>query len=214
MSQCVICPHNRAKQAEPDTVVCFACGNRILRWLRELEEYIPTLSLEKAVKPDQSGTSTAFGSKSPANDAVILHTDPRSATSDRNGNPADELGALQVVSSWAQVVVEERQINPPSTAYLSIPLLRANHQWVTRQPWVDEYADDLRAVHSAVRALAHDPIPRSVGQCIAVHPHGECRGQVYELDDSSGVQCSVCRRRYDGLDCVRLRVANDSGEAG
>lgn len=211
MSECVICPPSKVMTAERGTQACFSCGNRILRHLRELEDIIPTLSLEKTVKPDASGASTGFGSQSPANDAVIVHTDPRSDSSDKWGNLTDELGALSVVDRWAQVVVEERDITPPSTAYLSIPLLRSNHQWVVSQPWVDEYADELRQVHAAVRALAHDPIPQSVGQCIAVHSHGECRGAVYELDDASGVRCSVCHRRYDGLDLARFRAAQEAG---
>lgn len=211
MSECVICPQGKAKDAERDSLTCFGCANRILRHLRELEDKLPTLILEKPVKPDASGTNTGFGSQSPANDAVIVHTDPRSDSSDRDGNMTGELGALGVVDRWAQVVVEERGVNPPSTAYMAIPLLRSNHQWVVSQPWVDEYADELRQVHAAVRALANDPIPRSVGRCIAVHSHGECHGQVYEMDDASGVRCAECRRVYTGLDLARFRTAQEAG---
>lgn len=58
MSECVICPPGKAKDAERDSLACFGCANRILRHLRELEDILPTLSLEKTVRPDASGAST------------------------------------------------------------------------------------------------------------------------------------------------------------
>lgn len=221
MIPCVLCAKNRdEKRDDPAKHVCFGCSNRILRWLRELEEYIPTLSLLKPTTGITEYQTPVFGSRSPANDAVIVHIDPRSATSDRDGvltcghmagddecTHQRELGALAVVASWAAVVVEEREIAPEGTAFASIALLRRNHSWITEQPWVDEYARELKSVHAAVRALANDPVPRSVGKCINLTAAKECRGQVFEVPKLEALQCSDCRRIYTGTDLIRLKMS-------
>lgn len=202
---CVVCPHN-PQHATGGALVCFGCSNRILRYLRELEDYLPTLPLLKTRRSTERG-SPGYRSTPPINLAAVLHTDPRSDTSDRDGVMTDELGALATIDSWVRVVVDEHGVTPPRTAYLGLPLLRSAHQWITCQSWVDEYADDLRTVHAAVRAVAGDPIPRPVGRCIKVWTDRDCGGSVYELDDASGVQCNQCGETYAGLALVRLRVA-------
>lgn len=202
---CVVCPHN-PKRATGGALVCFDCSNRILRWLRELEEYLPTLPLIKDRKSSERG-SPGFRSTPPLNLDAVLHTDPRSDSSDRHGHITDELGALGVIDSWVRVLVEEHGVTPPKAAYLGLPLLRASHAWITCQPWVSEYADDLRKVHGAVRATAGDPIPQPVGRCIVVDDRSECGGPVFETADLAGVQCARCGETYTGLALVRLRVA-------
>lgn len=193
-------------------LVCFRCSNRILRHLRELEEYLPTLSAEKTVGGD-TGRKTGFESTSPANDAVLMHQDPRSGTeviTRHDGTLIAEHGAFGVVVSWAAMVREERDLAPPKRATLATEAgcLRSSHSWIVEQPWVDDYAAELKSVHAAVRALAHDPVPRPVGKCIRFEGKDECRGDVFELDDASGARCSKDKRHiYTGLDMVRLRAA-------
>lgn len=206
---CVLCP-SKPKQIEHG-LVCFGCSNRLLRLLRELEEYLPTLSLLKGSAGMGEYSPPQFGSKTPANDTVIHHTDWRS-----QWDALDGLGAVATIHSWARAVREDREFHPPKYVTLTseVSALRANHDWIICQPFVDEYATELREVHAAVRAAAHDPIPRSVGRCISVGQRGECGGAVYELDDASGVRCSVCRRIYTGLDCARFHAAQESGLDG
>lgn len=208
MTDCVVCPGAKPKEAEDGKLVCFACSNRILRCLRELEDYLPTLSLLKTVTGGQ-GRSNGFGSKSPANDTAIFHTDWRT-----NWSALDGMGAVATIHSWATALREERDFGLPRHVSLAseVDALRHNHSWIICQPWVDEYAAELRQVHAAVRAAANDPIPRSVGRCIHQLKHGECGCDVYELPDASGVKCSGCGRIYTGLDYDRLRVAQQ--EAG
>lgn len=205
---CVVCPPGKQDKAEGGSLVCFSCSNRILRLLRELEEYLPTLTITKTVKDGGRG-APGFGSQSPADDNVLHHTDWRSGW-----DALDGLGAVATIHSWAKAVREDRAYEPPRYVTLSteIAALRNNHSWLICQPFVDEYAAELREVHSAVRAAANDPVPKSVGRCITVHTHGECGGKVYELPDFSGVKCSTCNRIYTGLALDRLRVSQE--EAG
>lgn len=204
VQRCVTCPPSNPQQAQDGGyLVCFDCSNRILRWLRELEDYLPTLTLLKTTG-DGSRSAPGYKSTSPANDTTIHHTDWRSGW-----DPLDGLGAVATIHSWAKAVREDRAYQPPQYISLAteVAALRTNHQWLTCQPFVDEYARELREVHHAVRAAAGDPVPQAVGRCITVHQHGECRGAVYERLDLGGVQCSTCHRIYTGLDLDRLRVA-------
>lgn len=247
MTHCVICSTEKHPREAEHGLLCLKDSNRILRWLRELEEHLPTLVLLKPAVGSSDVIKSQFGSRSPANDSVLVHTDPRSGADfitkqvtqprydkhgnqvldghgrpvqdpvlDEHGEPVVEavgepsMGALGVVASWADLVAEERGVRPEKTAFLSLSLLRRNHDWIVHQPWVDEYAGELRQVHAAVRVLAHDPIPRSVGKCISIDKRGDdCGGQVFELQDASGVKCSRCSRRYDGTDLIRFRIAQD-----
>lgn len=227
MIHCVVCSTEKHPREAEHGLLCHGDSNRILRHLRELEEYLPTLVLLKPAVGITEYTSSQFGSRSPANDAVIAHADSRSDVTayDKEegrywlacgcyvGDPCEhgrDLSALGVVRSWAAIVVEERCVKPAPSAFLDISLLRRNHDWIVHQPWVDEYASELRQVHAAVRVLAHDPVPRPVGRCIALDRRGDdCGGDVFELDDASGVKCSKCNRIYTGLDLDRLRVAQD-----
>lgn len=210
MSTCIVCPGSKPKDAEFGKQVCFACSNRILRHLHDLEHYLPTLSLLKTVG-GEVGRKVGFGSQSPANDTVIHHTDWRSSWDELDGH-----GAIACIHSWARAVREDRDLDAPKlvTVGSEIACLRSNHDWTMTQTWVDEYAQELRAIHSAVRSAANDPVPRSVGRCIHMLKHGECGSDVYELPDASGVKCSSssCGRIYTGLDYDRLRVAQQ--EAG
>lgn len=209
MTTCVVCPGAKPKEAEAPKLVCFACSNRILRYLRELEHYLPTLSLLKTVGGKGGGRKPGFGSSSPANDTAIHHTDWRTTPSALDG-----VGAVATVHEWAKNVREGRSLQPPASLSFwgEIEALRHNHAWIVCQEWAADYATELREIHSAVRAAANDPIPRSVGKCIHQLKHGECGADVYELADASGVQCSACGRIYTGLDYDRLRVAQQ--EAG
>jgi hypothetical protein len=212
---CVVCStEKKPMEAEGSTLVCFNDSNRILRRLRELEEYLPTLHLLKPATGIQEYSTVVFGPRSPANDAVLVHTDPRSGTEVtelQDGTVVAEYSALGVAVSWAAVVVEERGVTPAKTPMMSLVLLRQNHDWITKQPWVDEYAAELKEVHRSVRALAFDPIPTPVGKCIRFKRDRECKGDVFELDDASGVRCSKCGDIYTGLDLERFRVAQEAG---
>lgn len=212
MTNCLVCPQTRPKQTEGSWLVCSGCSNRILRHLRELEEYLPHLSL----LPSKGGAGRGrpgFGSATPVNDAVIHHTDWRTTPSALDG-----MGAVATVHEWANLLREGRGLQPPArTTFVGeVEALRVNHSWIIVQPWVDDYARELAEIHSAVRAVACDPVPRSVGKCtaITVYKQGECGADVYEMPDATGVKCSnaSCGKVYDGVAMLRLQLANKHPE--
>lgn len=203
---CDICGSSTREPAEPAARVCFRCGNRLLRQLRELDQLLPTLSLQRRRVGAERG-APGFASHPPADDTTILHTDWRS----RWDSP-DGVGALAALHSWADHIRTDRNITHPSQHTLTseTSVLRTNHHWLTRQPYIADYARELAHIHAAIRAQAGDPIPRPLGQCIAIHTHGECTGTVYELDDATGARCGSCHRVYNGLDLIRFRAAQET----
>jgi len=242
VTDCVICSTDqRHVQAQEPGLVCFKDSNRILRWLRELEEWVPVLPTLKMATGIREYQRPQFGSRSPANDAALVHADHRSALHAyelRDGErvsvltcgcPAfsgcehrQELGAVAVVASWAAAVREELDMPPgrPDAFSDDVTLLRRQHHWITQQPWVDEYAKELRDADHAVRAIVGDPVPRSQGKCIRWKRDKECKGDVYEFVNvvsveprrvESGAKCSKCGEIYNGLDLERFRVAQEAG---
>lgn len=203
---CVVCPPGKPSKTEGGQLVCFHCSNRILRWLRELEDYLPTLTVTRTATGITDRGKPGFASQSPADDNVLHHTDWRTGW-----DALDGLGAVATIHSWARAVREDRAFQPPTYISLTseVEALRTNHQWLICQPFVDEYARELREIHVAVRAAANDPVPRSVGRCITLGSRGECGGKVYERPDLEAVQCATCHRIYSGLELLRLRVAQE-----
>lgn len=205
MTNCLVCPEAKPREAEAGKQVCFHCSNRILKHLRELEEYLPHLSLLKT-RGDGGRGRPGFGSSSPVNDAAIHHTDWRTTPSALDG-----MGAVATVHEWAVNVREGRDMAPPAALSFwgEVDALRQNHAWIVCQEWVGDYATELREIHAAVRAVAADPIPRAVGRCIAILSSGECGADVFELGDASGVKCSSCGRTYTGVALIRLQLSNE-----
>lgn len=203
---CITCRADMSKEKDTLRLVCFKCSNRILRNLRELEEYLPHLSLLKA-RGDGGRGRPGFGSSSPVNDAAIHHTDWRTTPTALDG-----MGAVATIHEWATNVREGRGMEPPASLSFwgEIHALRHNHAWIVCQEWVGDYAAELREIHAAVRAVAADPIPRSVGKCWG-RDNRECGADLYELPDASGVKCSdrSCGRVYSGTAMLRLQIANE-----
>ena len=85
--------------------------------------------------------------------------------------------------------------------------LRAHHDWVIAQPWVDDYADEIRACARALRHLDPEREPAAtVVPCPTTSvDHGDC-GQRLRLD-SDHVRCSRCGRDWDREMLVRAATS-------
>ncbi|WP_189061144.1 hypothetical protein [Longimycelium tulufanense] len=206
------------------TYACDRCVDDTRRRLRELEQYALVLTLTAG--PLRAGTSRrapGYTSRSPARDDVVVMLDVRSAggaSVHRLHDPrdADEqpyrsiLGSLAGIADWIR---EEQQVTRPSgppQLVREVGYLLGQLAWCAQQQWIDELADDIRELHAQARQLAGDAPPRPLGTCIVVG----CTGTVYPVQLRTvegihdGARCSICHRTYDGLDLVRLRVAQEA----
>ncbi|WP_031467114.1 hypothetical protein [Sciscionella sediminilitoris] len=197
---CVRCSsETRPVEAEPSSNLCADCGNRILRWLREIEACFAALSA-LPVHGGEARHAPGYGSRSPARDDVIVEMDPRSKVDEY-----ENVGALAAITLWTRIIAREREIE--QSEHVNMPdecaFLRSHHGWILAQPWVDEYAlelDEIRRRLVQLVGLAPDP---PAGDCMRIN----CSGHVYPLPDASGVRCRSCRTVYTGLDLARLHVS-------
>lgn len=209
MSTCQVCSTTERPVYATAGEVCERCYATMATHLKQVEACLLALSAvpEKVVSPfDGSPQAPGFRSTSPARDDVITATDIRTGVSREFPNP----GAMAALVSWCQLVSEEREVKPPGdcTPGTLCEYLRRHHEWVTRQPWVSEYADELRGIRDQVRALVGYAPERPVGRCISIVDGGDdCSGPVFPTPDRDGVRCSWCHRVYTGHDLARLHVS-------
>src|SRR5690606_8920744 len=64
MEPCLICGGDDERKHMPNWLGCLECSNRVLKWLREIEEYLPRLSLIKPVTGGENVSGPGFGSRS------------------------------------------------------------------------------------------------------------------------------------------------------
>lgn len=205
MTACDICSTTEDRvEAEPGQQTCTRCSTRLLRHLREVEACLDALD---AVPATGTGGRRApgFGSRSPARDDVILVLDPRSRIDRHQPTPA----AMAALTSWCQLVSEERQLRgAQSTSPADLcGYLRRHHGWITAQPWIAEYATELRGLRDQVRALAGLAPEPPKGRCWHVFSDGECGGPLWWTDDRESLRCGDCQRIYTGLDLIRWQAA-------
>lgn len=187
--------------------ICSRCSADARRYLTELDEWLPKLSALKKVSGEPN-RAPGFRSQSPADDAVLAATDVRSGA-------LSGLSAVATIHGWAQRLFADRDFTPAnlSRATDELRVLRENHEWIVYQDFAPSYVADLREIRRSVRALAGNPLPRSVGACIKMNRSGDCGGTVYEMEDSPAVQCDRCRWVYDGMALLRFRQAQITEEA-
>jgi hypothetical protein len=85
---------------------------------------------------------------------------------------------------------------------LTLRLLRRERHWIAQQPWIDDYAADLAALHLALaRGVGDSMWPKSLGPC------PNCGVKLYP--DTTGadlVACRKCKSSWSGVHWLRLRL--------
>jgi hypothetical protein len=152
---CVLCctyGYDRPFPAAPGRYACQPCEERLMGMLGDLADRYATLQTADELVPHSSGErgSPGFGPRSPAVDALLVHSDIRTKWSSEHG-----YGALAVIESWARLIREETGAQPPTgRARMDRELRTIRWHWdhVMRSRWVDEFA---REVQEASRALTN-----------------------------------------------------------
>ncbi|MFI9381219.1 hypothetical protein [Kutzneria sp. NPDC052558] len=139
----------RPYPAQAGYLTCDPCALELRATLRELVELYALT--EDAAVPGAADvgvrTSSGYGPRSPAVDAVVALTDPRSATED--GEP---VGVLGVLSTWADTVRADTGVRPALTeAERRDGALLVNWlDWVGAQPWAGAVLSQLGALRTEV----------------------------------------------------------------
>lgn len=209
MTDACILPHREPKTTLDGLMLC--PGH--LRWMTStLDDIIDTTCLLPAFLEPGSSIDDGRQVKSKRVDPpapirldVVGLTDRRTVYR----YDGDVYPVLAVMEAWARLVREEREITPPSTPATILSetsLLIVHAYWIAAQPFVDEFAAELRQVKSALHSAIGDYAPRSVGTCPVVHPEsGTCGGRLYQ--DRYGrlaVSCSKCGEEWGEMELRRL----------
>jgi hypothetical protein len=134
---------------------CDPCADRLAGLLGDLHDHYATLTEADELIPRSAGErgSPGFGPRSPAVDAILVHTDIRTRWTSEAGS-----GALAAVSEWARMIREDLSLDTPAVDMLrtvpagratmnrELATIRFHWDWVLRQPWLDQFADDMRDV--------------------------------------------------------------------
>lgn len=228
MSSCVICAQRGRQTTLDHGLVCPACTVRLADTLDD----ITRLAASATVEPRHGrGTGrTVPGSRPPIDVAGV---DPALTSVRLAAPPAEPVALLVVLEGWVRLVREERAMGPygpwsAATAHSAAPglrtdpprydqthgtlvactgFLRAHHEWITAQDWVDAYAAEVRACRRALaRWEEHDPRPTVVA-CPTITVDGDC-GQRLRLD-ADVVRCHGCGRDWDAETLVRVACSDE-----
>jgi hypothetical protein len=111
-------------------------------------------------------------------------------------HPGDIVPVLAILEAWATLVRDERKIQPcrNTTVTSEAGLLLGHLDWIIGEPFVTDFAEEIRQVKSALHSAIGDHAPRPVGTCPVVHPDNdtECGGKLYQ--DRYGGMSVTCRK--------------------
>jgi hypothetical protein len=157
---------------------CDRAFERLDDQLRAVEAETVLLSAAPSLA-QRSGTrgGTLASERSPARLDVLALTDPR--TRPDWDNPA--LSVLGVLGGWARAVREDRDLAWPERVTVASErrTLALQLEWVCAQPWVDEFAQDVRRLLGQLRAANGTGAERPMARCVVPHPEGLCGGNIW-----------------------------------
>jgi hypothetical protein len=214
---CVFNHHDRDGHqihAASGLLVCADCSHQI----RQAVDYLGRLyaglcdvdELTPGGHPDGTGTRTVPGPKSPAVDALLVHSDPRSYA-----RVGDHPAALATVASWARLIREERSLDtPPTQLRATVPAgrvsmdrelqtIRFHWDWLMAYPTVLRFEADVNEVINGLEYVRRmDPPAIRIGKCPVVTtiedlPDGSelpllCGTSLRVRPDDTQVRCRGC----------------------
>lgn len=200
--------------AAPGLLVCHTCSEKIRRDVDELELLYQGATdvdeLTPAGSPDNVGSRAVAGPRSPAVDALLVHSDPRSVTP-----PGAPPAALAAIAGWARLIREDTTVDtPPEKLRGTIPLgrvtmvrelatIRWHWDWLMAYPGVTGFAQEVRGVINALEMVRRMDAPTlRIGRCAVVVvsvplPDGayldlECGALLRVRTDATEIKCRNC----------------------
>jgi hypothetical protein len=195
MSNCQL-PHAQPKTPTPGTLLC--PGHH--KWLTHtLEDIAQTTTLlpyfiEPGSTPETNETRHKRGidPAAPIRLEIVALLDHRTTTR----TPDDLTPVLAILTAWAQLIREEKNLTKPKTPdtiTTTTNLIHTHLPWITTQDFITDLAHELRQIKTALHSAIGDHAPRPVGTCPIHHPDtGECGGKLYQ--DRYGRMSVTCRK--------------------
>jgi hypothetical protein len=204
---------------------CDRCGDRLRETVAEIGQQYAVIMLPGMLLPrrqDATGRPPkGFASSPPTSLHVISLRDPRTVALE----PGDPHSAFNMLWWWATRVREQRGVQPssgPVTIDTETATLRFHWDWILRQAWVTDLAQDMRDVLHQLRHAVpgSDPAPKPVGYC--THPldttddEGNpqvCGRPLYLPKAGKTITCRSCDHEYHPGDLIELHLAQQRAGA-
>jgi hypothetical protein len=189
-------PHREPREALTGALVC----RHHHGWLRDsIDDIVITYALlphfyepGTAVDDGHQVKGKRVDPPAPVRLDVVALLDRRTAYR----HPGDIVPVLAILEAWATLVRDERKIQPcrNTTVTSEAGLLLGHLDWIIGEPFVTDFAEEIRQVKSALHSAIGDHAPRPVGTCPVVHPDNdtECGGKLYQ--DRYGGMSVTCRK--------------------
>lgn len=182
---------------------CDPCADRLAGLLGDIGDHYATLTTADELIPRKSGErgSPGYGSRSPAVDAILVHTDIRTRWTSEAG-----YGALAVVESWARMIRTDRSIDtPPERMRDTVPggrvtmsrelrTIRFHWDWLLRQDWLPDFAADMRDTLHSLKHVGNlaERVMR-VGPCPVIDDDGQpCSAMLRVRANDDHITCRAC----------------------
>jgi hypothetical protein len=192
-------------------MTCIGCHNRLAGWLTAIgQDYVRLDAMPSRGGPGIGRRAPGFHSCPPVDLHRAALRDPRTApdaATKRGQSPAN------FVITWARWVRERRNQIPaalPSDTdvafHAELRYLLASLDWVTRQPWVVTFTEQLRPVHRTLHGtITGVRSPRPYARCASVlHDDVVCGHPLFPPRPGAGVVvCGGCETVYSPLDALR-----------
>lgn len=200
MTDCLL--HHTTRRPANQGLLCYAHSNRIKNQLADMPELWCWANGELAPGRTGGGRGSAMslGVNIAALDFAALND------------------VLPELYAWERVVREERDLTPrekdqtkPATLVSIIGFLLIHHDWITQQPWVDDY---LKAVHIAhTTAMAASRMTRASTTrlpCPTTIADTTCPGVLHmPQDPTESVICRDCGREWSSYWLLRVLMSDD-----
>lgn len=222
MTACVVCASRGRSTPVESGLVCAPCVVRVADHLDAIVRLAEAATCEPLAGRGSGRTVPA--SRPPID---VDGVDPALALVAIAPPPAEPVALLVVLEGWVRLVREERRMPPygpwsaaaartgrfglwdtHGTLVAATGFLRAHHEWVVQQDWVDAYAAEVAACRRALARWDDEREPRpTVVACPTITVDGDC-GQRLRLD-ADVVTCRRCGRDWDADQLVRAALSDD-----
>lgn len=208
-SLCILCPPVRARIARSGGMTDWLCHERIEAHLGEIVQRYARLTARPGGGQDFGRRAPGYHSRPPVNMQAAALRDPRTAPT-TVGEPHSP---LNLFITWAGWMREERgqtgAIYPSGAGDLVVLDLEWRYlstamDWITRQPWVVRFDEQVRAVVSQMRSATHERNPRPVGWCTRDHGDDSAYPLFPPKLGTLDIVCGACGARYEPLDQIRM----------
>lgn len=194
-------PDGHPNPATAGYMTCDKCAERLWSTLRTIaRDYGELVGDPAHLLPAPGGPGPrrpGYGSTAPINLHVVAMTDYRAGL-----DGVRAISAPAVLGMWVRVIAEDTGAAWPSvTVAAMVDWLLNRWTWITKQPWVDQLAQECRELAGALAAQLRPRPPSAppVGRCPIEVKDSVCGAPLYVRAGDIVIKCPRCGNPWPEL---------------